>query len=425
MSNDNFYPSELKETGKTLEEIKEKLIKKYGGDNFSIVNKELKLTPGFLGLGFFQKSYLEVTYFVKNRFSANRSSQSFQSSENQSVPQDDFKKNRDALLKSVGVASLSAAQLAALVKQFDEFQKNQKALDSKIDKLTQINKTDSEHASIQKIEELLQENEFTFSYVNKITSRIRSEFSIDKLDDFDAVQKTVVDWIGQSIKVAAKKKQKLPQVIVLVGPTGVGKTTTISKFAANYILDAKNKQKPRPRIQLVTIDRTRVGAEEQIRHFGEIMSVSVSKAETAKDVQKIFEEYKNSLDYMLIDTAGYSPNDFESIAKMRAILEVPGLHPDIFLAVSASTKANDLERIIQNYEVFNFNSVIVTKCDETCAYGNIISVLSDKNKSISYITDGQKVPKNIRRASVVEFLKNLNDFKVDREHIEDLFPGDD
>ena len=131
MSNDNFYPSELKETGKTLEEIKEKLIKKYGGDNFSIVNKELKLTPGFLGLGFFQKSYLEVTYFVKNRFSANRSSQSFQSSENQSVPQDDFKKNRDALLKSVGVASLSAAQLAALVKQFDEFQKNQKALDSK------------------------------------------------------------------------------------------------------------------------------------------------------------------------------------------------------------------------------------------------------------------------------------------------------
>ena len=193
-------------------------------------------------------------------------------------------------------------------------------------------------------------------------------------------------------------------------------------MAANFILEARNKGVPTPVIRLITIDKTRVGAEVQLRKFGGIMNIQVDKAENAEDLNTLYQECKNSVDYILIDSSGYSPNDFENIGKMRAILNVPGINFETYLTVTASTKASDLLRIIQNYEVFNFSSVIITKCDETSTFGNVLSILAEKGKSISYITDGQKVPRNIRKASVIEFLKNLVDFKIDRTHIEDLFP---
>ena len=196
----------------------------------------------------------------------------------------------------------------------------------------------------------------------------------------------------------------------------------LSKMAANFILEARNKGVPTPVIRLITIDKTRVGAEVQLRKFGGIMNIQVDKAENAEDLNTLYQECKNSADYILIDSSGYSPNDFENIGKMRAILNVPGINFETYLTVTASTKASDLLRIIQNYEVFNFSSVIITKCDETSTFGNVLSILAEKGKSISYITDGQKVPRNIRKASVIEFLKNLVDFKIDRTHIEDLFP---
>ena len=106
---------------------------------------------------------------------------------------------------------------------------------------------------------------------------------------------------------------------------------------------------------------------------------------------------------------------------MKTILDVKDMHPDVYLAVCASTKARDLENIMQNYEPFAFRSVIVTKCDETNLYGNVISALYDKHKMVSYITDGQRVPHNIRRAGVIDFLIRLSDFTIDRVHIDDKF----
>ena len=278
------------------------------------------------------------------------------------------------------------------------------------------------HPSIQKIEELLQKNEFSFSYINSISNRLRAELAIEELDDFDAVERTVVDWIGNSIKIYPQTPVKLPHVIVLVGPTGVGKTTTIAKLAGMLILDAKEKKQPKPFIRMITIDHTRVAAEAQLKTFGDLMQIDVDKAESSSDVKKIFDTYKENLDVLFIDTPGYSPNDSENIGKMKAILDIPGLHPEIYLTVTASVKAMDLVSIIQNYEQFAPSSVIVTKWDETRAYGNVLSVLSEKGKAISYITDGQKVPKEIERATVSRFLLNLNDFNIDRMHIEDAFP---
>lgn len=401
----------LKIQAASYDECKQKLYEQFGED-YTIVNRHPILKAGFLGL--FQKEAMEVSYIVRQRSTAVPL---------RSIPagtadhsSDSWKKNRDEILKTAGLTVTSTMQMASIDRKIDELKAN---IAEKLDAITSVGH--EKHPTIQKIEDLLERNEFTFKYISEISEHIRSEFSLDQLEAFDLVEQSVVDWIGTSITIAPVRAFRPPHVIVIVGPTGVGKTTTIAKMAANIILDAKKKNQTKPELRIITIDRTRVGAMEQLERYGELMGIQVDKAETADDVKTVYNDCRENVDAILIDTSGYSPNDSAHIGQMKAILDVDGLHPDIYLAISASTKARDLELIIQNYEPFAFQSVIVTKCDETRQYGNVISVLNAKHKSVSYITDGQRVPHNIRRADIIDFLTRLNDFKIDRVHIDDKF----
>lgn len=397
-------------TRRNLKECKDELWERYGED-YQILSKQQDFKGGFLGFG--QKEVVTVSYTVRSRGMPQRS---LSKNSYSSYRNDDFQKNQEEILKMT-TGNIDSIKQIAQVKQSVEELTN--LINKKFE--MSVSAAPDKHPSIAKIEEMLDRNEFSFAYISEISKRMSQEFSLDQLDDFDFVEKTVVDWIGESISVHPEKRFRPPHVIILVGPTGVGKTTTIAKLAANLILDAKDKGRERPQLRFISIDKTRVGALEQLVNYGEIMNVPVDKAETLEDVKTIYNEYRNRVDAILIDTSGYSPNDAKNIGQMRSILDLEDLHADVYLALSATTKARDLVNIIQNYEPFNFNSVIVTKCDETRQYGNVISVLHEKRKSISYITDGQRVPKNIRRADVVNFLIGLNDFKIDRIHIDDKF----
>lgn len=397
-------------TRRNLKECKDELWERYGED-YQILSKQQDFKGGFLGFG--QKEVVTVSYTVRSRGMPQRS---LSKNNYSSYRNDDFQKNQEEILKMT-TGNIDSIKQIAQVKQSVEELTN--LINKKFE--MSVSAAPDKHPSIAKIEEMLDRNEFSFAYISEISKRMSQEFSLDQLDDFDFVEKTVVDWIGESISVHPEKRFRPPHVIILVGPTGVGKTTTIAKLAANLILDAKDKGRERPQLRFISIDKTRVGALEQLVNYGEIMNVPVDKAETLEDVKTIYNEYRNRVDAILIDTSGYSPNDAKNIGQMRSILDLEDLHADVYLALSATTKARDLVNIIQNYEPFNFNSVIVTKCDETRQYGNVISVLHEKRKSISYITDGQRVPKNIRRADVVNFLIGLNDFKIDRTHIDDKF----
>jgi flagellar biosynthesis protein FlhF len=396
---------------KSLEECKSELYKLFGYD-YTIVNKRQILHGGFLGFG--QKEWVEVTY----RPIAHTSSDTMPSSA--AVPvsrasKDDleaFRKNKEEILKTTAVTS----QLATVTNKMDEMQ-------AVITKQLQSISTASapKHPTIQKIEDLLSENEFSFSYITMISDKIRAAFSLQQLEDFKTVERNVVDWIGQTITIAPSSAFRPPHVIIIVGPTGVGKTTTIAKLAAKHVLDAKNAGQPLPALCIITIDKMRAGAYEQLSTFGNVLNTDVKKAENAKEVKEIYEDNKDSVDSIFIDTSGYSPNDSIHIGEMKSILTVDGLNPDIYLSVCASTKSSDLKNIMQNYEPFAYKSVIVTKCDETEKYGNIISSLYEQHKSVSYLCDGQNVARNIKRANTVDFLIRLSGFTVDRVHIEDEF----
>ncbi|MCQ2575502.1 MAG: hypothetical protein MJ162_02085 [Treponema sp.] len=391
--------------GDTLDECRQKLYAMYGKD-YNIIKRESKFfRTGFFGLR--QTERQVVTYTVNNKKAYDSNLYRDRDEEERRLEE-----NRQAILMTNQSQNLLMNNLTSKI---DELQKQVAQINTNV-----TNVTNEVPESIRKIEELLEMNEFTPSYIRMIEEKIRSTFRIDQQDDFKLIERYVIDWIGESIEIAPEPVVRPPHVIIIVGPTGVGKTTTIAKLASNTILDAKNKNLPRPELCIVTIDTMRVGAQEQLKKFGDILGKSVLKAESSADVKEIYDQYREHVDYIFIDTSGYSPNDATHISEMKNMLDVK-MNPDVYLSVCASTKSSDLQNIFRNYEPFAYESVIVTKCDETKQLGNVISVLWDRHKKISYITDGQRVPRNIHRASVVEILMNLSGFNIDRVHIEDKF----
>ncbi len=278
-----------------------------------------------------------------------------------------------------------------------------------------------DHPTVAKIAELLSRNDFSPSFAQGIEERIKKEFSLDALDDFETVQDRVVDWIGESVKLYKDDGfQARPRVMVLVGPTGVGKTTTIAKLAAAYGLGGAGS---RPlSVRMITIDNYRIAARQQIETYGNIMGIPVSCVETYDDLRKTIALYAQDVDLILVDTIGKSPRDVVKLAEMKQLLEACGSSADVHLALAATTKSSDMREILQQFEPFGYRSVIVTKLDETIRVGNVVSALTERGKCVSYITDGQRVPQDIARASVVRFLINLEGFRVDRRRVDERFP---
>jgi flagellar biosynthesis protein FlhF len=277
-----------------------------------------------------------------------------------------------------------------------------------------------EHPALGRVTELLTQNDFSPAYVKMILDRAKKELSLELLDDFDYLQDKVVEWIGENIRIYSPPPSlRRPRILVLVGPTGVGKTTTIAKLAAVYGVDLWGK--PALSVRMISIDSYRIGAKQQIEIYSNIMGIPVSCAENAEELRAALANNSDA-DLILVDTIGKSPRDAVKLAEMKQFLGVCGSSAEVHLAMTAATKYGDAKEILQQFEPFNYRSVIMTKLDETLQPGGLLSALAEKGKSISYITDGQQVPKDIHPATVVRCLISLEGFTIDREKIEVRFP---
>lgn len=390
------------------ESLKDCLAKIQGthGLNYQILRKqEIKIKKGPFGI--FQTDGIKV-FFVPTRpqysgfsrtqsaVSVNSDAQKFDEEKNKILEKNNFKQNSQI------------QEVLDVVKSMQEQISSSKSFATE------------EHPTISKIESLLENNEFSSSYIRRILDRIRKEFPLDALDDLDLVQKTVVEWIGESISIKEPVYESRPQIIILVGPTGVGKTTTVAKLAARYAFGTSGNE-ARKNVRIITVDWYRIGAREQIEIYGQTMQVPVSKAESSSDIGQILDTYRNDEDYIIIDSTGYSPKDYENIAKMKKVLDVRNYSVQTYLCMSASTVISDMKEIMQQYEIFGYNSVIITKFDETSHIGNIVCALSDKGKSLTYLTTGQKVPNYFEQAKVVRLLSELSGFKMDLKSLEKKF----
>jgi len=212
------------------------------------------------------------------------------------------------------------------------------------------------------------------------------------------IRKRVYREIAASIKVfhpfALKSSSPVPggqKFFSFIGPTGVGKTTTIAKLAAGLVLRQKKK------VGLISIDSYRIGAVEQLRTYAAIIGIPCLAAFTREDVQNAVRQMK-AMDTVLIDTAGHSHLNQKRMMELKQFLKWD--HPvSHHLLLSAATRQEDLKEAAGHFSGLKPQTVILTKIDETRQRGGILDLILDSGLPISFVTNGQKVPDDIFAAT--------------------------
>ena len=189
------------------------------------------------------------------------------------------------------------------------------------------------------------------------------------------------------------------QVVALIGPTGVGKTTTIAKLAANYNLFEGKK------VGLITIDTYRIAAVEHLKTYGDIINLPVEVVYTPADLNQSIANLKDC-DLILIDTAGRSPHNQAMMDELQRFLSNSQIGV-ILLVISATTKYQDMLTIAESFSKIAYTHLVFTKLDETNSLGPIVSLAMNIKRPISYFTNGQNVPDDIEIAKPNKLISQL------------------
>lgn len=233
---------------------------------------------------------------------------------------------------------------------------------------------------------LLMDRDVSEDVINLVTDMARKR---DKYKNSPRLPDTAVaEQIQEIIKANLPTEGR---VHVFIGPTGVGKTTTIAKLAAIKALSNNKK------IGLITIDTYRIGAVEQLKIYADILGLPFEVINSISDVDKCFENLKDC-DMIFVDTTGRSIKNVMQLSELKMYIDK--IAPDnIYLVVSMTTKYNDLMQILHGFSTMNYDSIILTKLDETTTYGSILNIACNATAPISYITIGQNVPDDIAEAT--------------------------
>ena len=251
-------------------------------------------------------------------------------------------------------------------------------------------------------------------YTTLINNEVDEKYANDLVEEIEKLSKpgVTIDFLLSNIyqKLILRfgvsdgitESKNGPRVVVFIGPTGVGKTTTIAKLASDFSVNQKKK------VALVTSDTYRIKAAEQLRTYAEIMNVPFRVVYTADDLKTSLEEFKDQ-EYIFVDTAGYSPKDLEKRDEMKHILDAAREISEIetYLVLSVTTKYRDLRSICDTYKELDKYKLVFTKLDETSTFGNIYNIRVYTGAEISYVTDGQDVPDDIEAFNPQSIVRSI------------------
>ncbi|MFA7370454.1 MAG: hypothetical protein WCY78_00850 [Sphaerochaetaceae bacterium] len=260
---------------------------------------------------------------------------------------------------------------------------------------------------------LLQLNDFSDKFVKAVLERLEDSLDEELSEDLSMqeFELMIVDKIVALIEIDHQTQLNPPRIFVLLGSTGVGKTTTIAKIAALY--NHQDATEYRRSVAMITIDSFRSGAYEQLKGFANSLNIEVRRVSDEEGFYQALSELE-SYDLVLVDTFGKSPRDNDLAIKMRAMLSVPNSEETgFFLAVDGAFKSQDIVRSMEQFLAFKIEAMIITKLDETETVGNVLSVCYEKGMPLLFFTDGQRVPKDIQKASASTMLGRLNGFSLD------------
>ncbi len=248
----------------------------------------------------------------------------------------------------------------------------------------------------------MMDNEVNEHYANQIIDEIEKSNKPNMPFDYaltNTYQKMILKFGKPAEIVPAKKGIKM---VFFVGPTGVGKTTTIAKIASKFSVEGGKK------VALLTTDTYRIAAAEQLRTYANILEVPFRVIYAAEEVDQALIDFKD-YDFILVDTAGHShQNEVQREAMGTFIHSVDGkVEHEVFLVLSATTKYRDLLSIADTYSAMTDYKLIFTKLDETTTLGNLLNLRLYTNASLSYVTCGQNVPDDIEIFNPQKTVKQL------------------
>lgn len=391
--------------GKTENEAIEKAKLEFGPTAVIMNVKEIKPTGLFK---FFKSSTYEVTAAIEDNY--------MQAKETAYL--------KDTAGGMSGISNSDNAQMVSVMKEIQNIKtQEEKQFKERLDNLSEmleqklatvnpeitVDRMDTEKA--QNSEEMnfvrilyntLLNNEVHEKYVNQIMDEvekvIRPGNSIDMILS-NVYQKMILKF-GQptTIDVTGKK----PNVIFFIGPTGVGKTTTIAKIASKYRVDHNMK------VAFITSDTYRIAATEQLRIYANILDSPMSIVYTVDEVNQEIERYMD-YDLIFVDTAGFSHKNDKQKADMKFLINgvKEEYKKEVYLVVSATIKYKDLLDIVDTYREISNYKLIFTKLDETSCYGNILNIKLYSGADLSYVTHGQNVPDDIEVFDTQKVVKQL------------------
>ncbi|MGV3467019.1 MAG: flagellar biosynthesis protein FlhF [Heyndrickxia sp.] len=187
--------------------------------------------------------------------------------------------------------------------------------------------------------------------------------------------------------------------INLVGPTGVGKTTTLAKMAANAVIDKQKKA------AFITTDTYRIAAIEQLKTYANLLQVPVEVVYNLTDFYQALEKFKE-YDTIFIDTAGRNYREMQYIEELKKVIDFKE-DMETFLTLSLTMKESDIRAIIDSFQSIKIDHFIFTKLDETTTYGSMLNIMIDYQVGTAYVTYGQDVPDDIDSASPSIILKHV------------------
>lgn len=339
-------------------------IKQDLGNNAIIVSKRSVRQKGLFG--FFRKRLIEVTAATEDGGADARSA-------SKKEPPEEKK-----------TMSAPAPENDALQKQFEELRGMVMELAGKVGPDA---KPASEGGGRNALYDMLVEMDFNRAVIEDFDAYCREK----QVAPEDVNRIVLYEFMKQRFNEKLKVDLPRGRVMAFVGPTGVGKTTTIAKIASSESLIHQK------RVGLITIDTYRIGAVEQLKIYANILDIPlevvVSRAEMAEALQKL-----EDCDLILVDSTGRSHKNTQQLGEMKGFLDVI---PDknTYLVVSMTTKNSDFIKTIKSYESMEYDHLVLTKLDETQSYGNIVNAFYHSDKPITYISTGQVVPDDLEKAS--------------------------
>jgi flagellar biosynthesis protein FlhF len=234
--------------------------------------------------------------------------------------------------------------------------------------------------------------------VNLFLKEMDAEIESADHDDFEEQLKDfLASYFAANTEIELDSKQK---VVSFIGPTGVGKTTTMAKIAAHFAVENDKK------VGLITADTYRIAAVEQLQTYSKIIDIPFAVCYSSSKLEEMIRGQFRNCDLILIDTPGSSWKDQQQLSRLKGFVN-HNFVDEVHLLLSLNTKSSDLRNVVSKFSELEPDRALLTKLDETSTYGEMINIKENFNLSLSYLTCGQDVPEDLETAGAEQIYKYL------------------